>query len=403
MTKRKQILPNSNGNGNNNDNNDTQRKNERAKKSVTFSNPISTQTTNKQSKWNNSLVHDPKMNYIWKIVLILLVSGTAYIWFSYHHSLSSSEQKKFSDSRTFGSEIMDHVKNILSFGVRVPTPQPDNGTPGLHKTREYIISQFNSDHWHVESDSKVQNTVLGSVNFTNIIVTFKRKDQWGNEIPSDRKRIIVAAHYDSKLMHTEVPFLGATDSVVPCAMMLDFAHYYENLTSVHQKANYDLQFVFFDGEEAFVEWSRTDSIYGAKQLSERWEREDKLKSIHFLLLLDLIGTKNTEFYNYGIHFDRNTQNYFTQLSIIEEGLRKQNQLKTKSKYFKNIRFNGFVEDDHIPFYVRGVPVLHLIPYPFPDVWHTVADNWEALDKDTIQDLQQILVKFLLKQIAPSKV
>jgi hypothetical protein len=41
--------------------------------------------------------------------------------------------------------------------------------------------------------------------------------------------------------------------------------------------------------------------------------------------------------------------------------------------------------------------------PFPDVWHTVADNWEALDKDTIQDLQQILVKFLLKQIAPSKV
>ena len=34
-------------------------------------------------------------------------------------------------------------------------------------------------------------------------------------------------------------------------------------------------------------------------------------------------------------------------------------------------FNSHIDDDHAPFLKRGVPVLHLIPYPFPDVWHTL--------------------------------
>ena len=32
-----------------------------------------------------------------------------------------------------------------------------------------------------------------------------------------------------------------------------------------------LQMVFFDGEEAFREWSKTDSLYGARHLAELWE------------------------------------------------------------------------------------------------------------------------------------
>lgn len=30
---------------------------------------------------------------------------------------------------------------------------------------------------------------------------------------------------------------------------------------------------------------------------------------------------------------------------------------------------GGVDDDHKPFLQRGVPVFHVIPIPFPDVWH----------------------------------
>ena len=33
---------------------------------------------------------------------------------------------------------------------------------------------------------------------------------------------------------------------------------------------------------------------------------------------------------------------------------------------------GSVEDDHLPFLHKGVPVLHMIPLPFPRVWHTLG-------------------------------
>ena len=38
-----------------------------------------------------------------------------------------------------------------------------------------------------------------------------------------------------------------------------------------QQSDVTLQMVFFDGEEAFQEWTRTDSLYGARHLAEVWE------------------------------------------------------------------------------------------------------------------------------------
>ncbi len=34
-----------------------------------------------------------------------------------------------------------------------------------------------------------------------------------------------------------------------------------------------LQLIFFDGEEAFERWTRADSLYGARHLASRMERE----------------------------------------------------------------------------------------------------------------------------------
>ncbi|NWW74858.1 QPCTL protein, partial [Climacteris rufus] len=55
---------------------------------------------------------------------------------------------------------------------------------------------------------------------------------------------------------------------------------------------------------------------------------------------------------------------------------------------------GPVEDDHVPFLQRGVPVLHVIPTPFPGVWHSPGDTEAALDPGTVQDLARILLLFV---------
>lgn len=36
-----------------------------------------------------------------------------------------------------------------------------------------------------------------------------------------------------------------------------------------------LMLLFFDGEEAFQNWGPNDSIYGAKHLATKWDREKR--------------------------------------------------------------------------------------------------------------------------------
>jgi glutaminyl-peptide cyclotransferase len=57
---------------------------------------------------------------------------------------------------------------------------------------------------------------------------------------------------------------------------------------------------------------------------------------------------------------------------------------------------GFVQDDHVPFMARGVEILHIIPTPFPHVWHNqygVPDDGEHLDMDTVEDWTKLLMAF----------
>ena len=52
-------------------------------------------------------------------------------------------------------------------------------------------------------------------------------------------------------------------------------------------------------------------------------------------------------------------------------------------------------------YVRSfsdVPILHLIAYPFPHVWHKEGDNESALDYDTIDDLNKIMRVFVAEYL-----
>lgn len=55
-------------------------------------------------------------------------------------------------------------------------------------------------------------------------------------------------------------------------------------------------------------------------------------------------------------------------------------------------------DDRLPSSFTGVRVLHLIPSPFPVVWHTFDDNEENLDRSTIQNLNKIIQVFVLEYL-----
>jgi len=83
--------------------------------------------------------------------------------------------------------------------------------------------------WQVELDEFAANTPIGRLNFGNVIARLN---------PGATRFLTLACHYDSKYMR-EGSFIGATDSAVPCAMMLHLASTLDS----YLKANAEAQVI----------------------------------------------------------------------------------------------------------------------------------------------------------------
>ncbi|XP_068280955.1 glutaminyl-peptide cyclotransferase-like protein isoform X7 [Nyctibius grandis] len=236
------------------------------------------------------------------------------------------------------------------------------GGPGSRAARQHIMGHLSAlgAAWHLELDAFEAATPRGLVTFTNVVATVA---------PAAPRRLVLACHYDTKVLPPgpgQRHFLGATDSAVPCAILLELAAALDRPLR-HAKdrgAEVTLQLLFLDGEEAFGDWSDTDSLYGARHLAER-----------------MATTR---------HGPRGTQ--ITAMRLRRLGLL--HTLPQDQPFFRLSPAPGPVEDDHVPFLQRGVPVLHLIPLPFPHVWHTLEDTEENLHPPTVEDLCKILVAFV---------
>ena len=273
--------------------------------------------------------------------------------------------------------LRNHTERITV--VRVP------GTPALRSVRDYIVAELEKlQVFDVRLDSFNASTPHGVKDFHSIVATYN---------PGNKSRVVFSAHYDSKWYPEPNTFVAATDSAVPCAMLLDLAATFAESCVIDQ-ASRGLQLVFFDGEEAFETWTDTDSTYGARHLAEQWQDEGHLDRVALFILLDLIGAPNPKFLNW---WPSATGLQFRELSFLLRQL-KRNQLlhdnATYKSYFAENRYYGAIEDDHIPFLRRGVPVVHLISAPFPSTWHTPGDNLASLDWDTTEDLMVVFRSFM---------
>ncbi|XP_043919623.1 glutaminyl-peptide cyclotransferase-like protein [Protopterus annectens] len=220
------------------------------------------------------------------------------------------------------------------------------GTLGNKQVRQHIVNQLRSfsASWKTELDVFENKTPRGSVHFANIVATLD---------PRASRRLVLSCHYDSKYFPQDEKgqvFLGATDSAVPCSLMLELAR------------ALDMKLLQLKEKDLFV-------------------------------LLDLLGAPNPLFLN---HFD-DTSRWFERLLSIEKRLHRLNLLQlhpVEQMYFHKDISYGSVEDDHVPFMEKGVPVLHLIPLPFPRVWHKMEDHEENLHPPTVENLCKILAVFL---------
>ncbi|KAK3983916.1 peptidase family M28-domain-containing protein [Cladorrhinum sp. PSN332] len=295
------------------------------------------------------------------------------------------------------------------------------GTPGHAAVQsyflEFITTQLHADwvvEWH-NSSSITPATGDKLVPFSNIIL--RRDPPWvgSNEASGDTGRLVLAAHYDS--LYKPEGFVGAVDSAVPCAMLMEVLRGVdEGLTRKWEveggsggdglEEERGVMVLLLDGEEAWVSWAEDDSLYGSRALAETWENtkyengehfDGPLQAISLFVLLDLLGAPEPTVPSY---FER-THWAYENMAKIEGRMRGLGVLETKPKKSflyeagkKDWFQRGYIQDDHVPFMERGVDILHIIPTPFPAVWHTMDDDGAHLDLPTIRDWTKIVTAFV---------
>ncbi|XP_077645242.1 glutaminyl-peptide cyclotransferase-like protein [Lonchura striata] len=268
------------------------------------------------------------------------------------------------------------------------------GGPGSRAARQHIVSQLRSlgARWQLELDAFVARTPRGAVPFSSVVAT---------AAPAAARRLALGCHYDTKALPGDTDaFVGATDAAVPCALLLELAAALDgHLRQREEQAPaLTLQLLFLDGEEAFEAWSDSDSLYGARHLAAKMAARphpagSEVTAMSLLVLLDLLGAPGPAIHS---HFPQ-SHPWFLRLAAIEQRLRRLGLLHAappEPPFFRLEPAPGPVEDDHVPFLRRGVPVLHLIPTPFPRVWHTPEDNEANLHPPTVQDLAKVLLVFV---------
>ncbi|KAI3378079.1 hypothetical protein SNEBB_009450 [Seison nebaliae] len=280
-----------------------------------------------------------------------------------------------------------------------------SGTPNIKIVQDYLIRFFESQlNWQVDLDDFHHFTPNGYKQFTNIIVTPPNHEPKG-------RRLIMAAHYESKFMEEE-KFIGAVDSAIPVAILMHLAKEITPLFERYGRKNINFQIVLFDGEEAFKDWTATDSLYGSRHLAEKWRNEvatDKcsktdhtqIDCIETLILLDLIGSKTNMFHSFFSQTNLLYQRFVTIEGLMGKYDLFKHPLSERHNYFDPALRHSFIDDDHRPFLQLGVPVIHLISTPFPPQWHkgsrsSTPDDATQLHWPSIVDINRIFRIFVIE-------
>lgn len=237
--------------------------------------------------------------------------------------------------------------------------------------------------WQLEEDSFEAN----GRRFKNLVFTLGEASHY----------VTIAAHYDSKV--APEGFVGASDSAASCAILLYASRFLDRLYDEDaalleprlRGTGIGFKIVFFDGEEALQQWSADDSLYGSRRLAGQWARSGALDHIELFVLLDLLGSEPQPIPSYF----RETHWYYERLASLEAAYTPHElQLDTQDHRF--LQANGVtIEDDHVPFYEAGVAVLHLVPWPFPSVWHTLEDDYDHLQQGQVDKWAVLLSEFLI--------
>ena len=244
-------------------------------------------------------------------------------------------------------------------------PRP-SGSAALQKTRDYILAELKKAGLATQLQVFIAKTPLGEVSMANIIAT----------IPGRRPdRIALASHFDTKLFR-EIRFVGASDGASSTAALLELARALKS-----RQSEFTIELIFFDGEEAVVEWGRNnDNTYGSRHYVVTAQRAGSLKGLRALVLLDMIGDKDLVIRRDTLSTPWLVDTIWNAASRLGYGNVFSNEMTS-------------VDDDHVPFITAGVPAVDIIDLDYR-AWHTAADTLENVSPRSLQIVGDVVLAAL---------
>lgn len=123
-----------------------------------------------------------------------------------------------------------------------------------------------------------------------------------------------------------------------------------------------------------------------------------------IVLLDLLGMPDPQFFSLFRNTDRwyahmaDCEHRLAELDLIERDTNSGVVPRRTNVYFQEQFLDAFIDDDHAPFLRLDVPIVHMIPLPFPKEWHTLNDDWHVVDFVTVDNLSRILRVFVVEYL-----
>ncbi len=244
------------------------------------------------------------------------------------------------------------------------------GSPGHAAAEKFIREHFQPEaaKGDLVTDEFYARTPIGLVTMRNFVVKY----------PGKKDGIIVlASHYETNYWLKDINFVGANDGACTTALLIAIGQYLRE----HPPQGYSVWLLFDDGEESInTQWTNSDSLYGVRHIAAKWSGDGTLVRIKALIVADMIGWKNMK-----IDHELNSTPWLLDL------LTKAGKDTGHSNYITGS--SQAIDDDHLPFKDRGVPVLDVIAYEYGPFdakrgdyafHHTAQDTMDKLSAQSLQ-------------------
>jgi len=263
-----------------------------------------------------------------------------------------------------------HLTAQVSYGPRVPGSAARDSV-SFYLTRTLVPSGAEISTQHFEVKDPYSDRVIP---MRNVIASFH---------PDREKRVLLAAHYDSRpwadretddsLRAQPVP--GANDGASGVAVLLEIGR----LLGERHPAGFGVDLVFFDGEDYGRQYDLDYYLLGSNYFVTTRPDYRPVCGI----LLDMVAGVGT--------------------SITREGFSRQHALGLTDELFSRAQRLGLdffqpvdgheIYDDHVPFLRAGIEMVDLIGFDYA-YWHTVRDLPENCSPDLLGQVGTLLVDFL---------